>query len=88
MSIGLMVVLLFGGAIVFLFVLGRFTSGTGADLLDWDPTDRQENRRMAEDEDMDQMIERVNRQRQARGEPLLTYDNVLGELVDQRDKHA
>jgi hypothetical protein len=88
MSIGWMIVVLFGGAILFLFLLGKFTAGTGADLLDWDPTDRQENRRMAEDEDMDQLLERVNAERQARGEPLLTYDNVLNELVDQRHKHG
>ena len=37
-----MSVVLFGGILLVLFILGKVTAGTGAEVLDWDPGRRAE----------------------------------------------
>ncbi len=73
----------FGGIIAFFFLLGKLTWGTGADVVDWDPSDRQEQRRSADDDDLHQMLEIANRDRKAQGLPLLTNDNVIEVLGEE-----
>jgi hypothetical protein len=87
MSLGVLIALLFGGSVIFLLLLGRLTSGTGADLLDWDPNERHERRVMMEVEDLDELLERINEDRRARGLPLLTHENVLEQLGEGGERH-
>jgi len=74
-GIGWYVLIFFAGTTLLFYLLGRLTSGTGADLLDWDPSERQAARRRAEAEDMEQLLELANR-RQGRRE------------AEERDGHA
>lgn len=80
MGIGWMALIFFGGTILFFFLLGRFTSGSGADLLDWDPSKRMDDRRTADDEDMAQMLERSNARRRAAGKRELNEYEVVDTL--------
>ena len=73
----LMAVLFFVVITLFFFILGRLTSGSGADLIDWDPAGRADKRRALDHDDMDQMLEMANRRRRAQGLPELTEDEVL-----------
>lgn len=45
------------GFVVLLLVIGRLYSGSGADLLDWDPAGRAASKILAEIEDEQQMHE-------------------------------
>jgi hypothetical protein len=84
MGIGWYVLILFGGGTLAFYLLGRFTRGTGAELLDWDPSERQAARRRAEDEDIAELLELANRERRKRGEPDLTEDDVIDDVRRQR----
>lgn len=72
--------LFFGGILLFFFLLGRFTGGDGSDLVDWDPAGRASSRRVAEADDMEQMLATANRRRRAQGLPELTEHEVLDGL--------
>jgi hypothetical protein len=85
MGIGWLVLIFFGGTFVFFFALGKFTGGSGADLLDWDPAGRAEHKRSVDDEDMSQMLERSNAQRRARGLPELNEYDVVDNLRGDPD---
>ncbi len=79
--------LLFGGGIIaFFFLLGRFSGGNGADLVDWDPSGRAEQRRILDNEDTEQMLATTNRRRRAQGLPKLTEHEVLQGLQHRRDQ--
>lgn len=65
------------GLVLFFFLLGRFTSGDGSDVVDWDPAGRAESKRVAERDDVQQMLETANRRRRAQGLPELGEDDVL-----------
>jgi hypothetical protein len=84
MGMGWMILIFFGGMIAFFFVLGKMTWGTGADLVDWDPTGRQADRFAAEDEDAADLLEITNRRRRANGLPELTQDDVLADIARRR----
>ena len=84
MGIGWMILIFFGGMLLFFFVLGKMTWGTGADLVDWDPTARQEARRSADDEDIDDLLEITNRRRRAHGLPELGPNDVLATIRRER----
>lgn len=74
----------FVALLLFFFLLGRYTPGNGADLIDWDPGRRADERRVMEHDDVDQMLETANRRRRAQGLPELTADQVLSGL--RRDR--
>ncbi|MCW2997918.1 MAG: hypothetical protein JWN65_1467 [Solirubrobacterales bacterium] len=77
MSLPLLGVCFFAGITLFFFLLGRLTSGTGADLIDWDPAGRADQRRSLEQDDVAQMLETANRRRRAQGLPELAEGEVL-----------
>lgn len=72
-----MILLFFAALIVFFLALGLLTRGTGADLLDWDPRGRVRARIAADAEDVDDLLELVNRERREKGLPELTHHEVL-----------
>ncbi len=84
MGLGWMILIFFGGLLLFFFVLGKMTWGTGADLVDWDPTARQDARAAADDEDIDDLLEITNRRRRANGLPELGPNDVLSTIRRER----
>jgi hypothetical protein len=65
------------GIVVLAIVLvARFYPGSGADLLDWQPTRSYETELELEMEDVQQMLDAQNEYRRKRGEPELTEDEV------------
>jgi len=76
-----MALLLIAGIIVFFLLLGGLTSGTGADLLDWDPGGRAERRAAVDHDDLQDMIELNNRYRRERGLAELTEEDLAGGAV-------
>ncbi len=77
MSLPLLGVCFFGGLTAFFYLLGRFTAGNGADLVDWDPLGHADARRSIEQDDIEQMLETANRRRRAQGLDELSEDEVL-----------
>ena len=59
-----------------LVLIARFYPGSGADLLDWQPTRSYETELELEAQDVEQMIEAQNRYRRKRGEPEITEDEI------------
>jgi hypothetical protein len=57
-----------------LVLIARFYPGSGADLLDWQPTRSYETELELEAQDVEQMIEAQNRYRRKRGEREITED--------------
>lgn len=73
--------ILFAGIVVFFLLLGGLTSGSGADLLDWDPGGRAERRAVVDHDDLEDMIELNNRYRRERGlQELSEEDLATGSL--------
>ncbi len=66
-GLGTIVFLSIPGMILFFFLLGRFTAGTGAELLDWDPQGHAADRMALDAEDTRQMLELMNRERGGAG---------------------
>jgi hypothetical protein len=75
--------------LVFL-AIGKWYPGTGADVLDWQPTRSYEDEIRLEIEDIDEMLEASNERRRRTGRPELTEDQVRSEverdLLDQQDR--
>jgi hypothetical protein len=67
------------GLVIVLLLVGRFYPGSGAEQLDWRPTRSPEVEVQNEIDDLDQMLEAVNRRRRARGEPELTERELGGD---------
>jgi hypothetical protein len=59
-----------------LVLIARFYPGSGADLLDWQPTRSYETELELEAQDVEQMIEAQNRYRRKRGEAEITEDEI------------
>jgi hypothetical protein len=57
-------------------MLAKLYPGSGADLLDWQPTRSYEHEVELEMQDVDQMIEAQNAYRRKRGERELTEDEI------------
>ena len=76
----------FVGILLFFFLLGRFSAGDGSDLIDWDPSKRVNDKRVAEHEDVEQMLETANRRRRAQGLPELKENEVLQGLQRRDDR--
>ena len=70
--------------------IGRWYPGTGADVLDWQPTRSYEDEIRLEIEDIDEMLEASNERRRRTGRPELTEDQVRLEvekdLLDQQER--
>ncbi|HEX8067119.1 MAG TPA: hypothetical protein VF520_11380 [Thermoleophilaceae bacterium] len=74
-----MVVML--GVIFGLFVaIGKWYPGSGADVLDWQPTRSIEQEVELELEDVDQMLEAQNERRRRSGRPELSEDEVRAQV--------
>jgi hypothetical protein len=75
--------------VVFL-AIGKWYPGTGADVLDWQPTRSYEDEIRLEIEDIDEMLEASNERRRRTGRPELTEDQVRLEvekdLMDQQER--
>ena len=68
-------------AVVGIFVgIGKWYPGSGADVLDWQPTRSYEQEAELELQDVDQMIEAQNERRRRSGRPELTEDEVRAEV--------
>jgi hypothetical protein len=76
-------------ALVFL-AIGKYYPGTGAEVLDWQPTRSYEDEIRLEIEDIDEMLEASNERRRRTGRPELTEDQVRleveQELLDQQER--
>lgn len=70
--------------------IGKWYPGTGADVLDWQPTRSYEDEIRLELEDIDEMLEASNERRRRTGRPELTEEQVRGEverdLLDQQQR--
>ena len=75
--------------VVFL-AIGKWYPGTGADVLDWQPTRSYEDEIRLEIEDIDEMLEASNERRRRTGRPELTEDQVRLEverdLMEQQER--
>ena len=75
--------------VVFL-AIGKWYPGTGAEVLDWQPTRSYEDEIRLEIEDIDEMLEASNERRRRTGRPELTEDQVRleveQELLDQQER--
>jgi len=74
-------VLLIVGALV---LVGRMYPGSGADLLDWQPTRSYEDEARLE-EDVQQMIEAQNEYRRRRGAPEITQEDVERQAAEDEE---
>jgi hypothetical protein len=70
--------------------IGKYYPGTGADVLDWQPTRSYEDEIRLELEDIDEMLEASNERRRRSGRPELTEDDIRQQvekdLMDQQDR--
>jgi hypothetical protein len=75
--------------VVFL-AIGKWYPGTGADVLDWQPTRSYEDEIRLEIEDIDEMLEASNERRRRTGRPELTEEEIRLEverdLMDQQER--
>jgi hypothetical protein len=75
--------------VVFL-AIGKWYPGSGADVLDWQPTRSYEDEIRLEIEDIDEVLEASNERRRRTGRPELTEDEIRLEverdLLDQQER--
>ena len=75
--------------LVFL-AIGKWYPGSGAEVLDWQPTRSYEDEIRLEIEDIDEMLEASNERRRRTGRPELTEEQVRDEverdLMDQQER--
>jgi hypothetical protein len=80
-----------GGLLVIvglLVLLARLYPGTGADLLDWQPTRSYETEVELEMQDVEQMIAAQNEYRRKRGESEITEDEFRLDVVRDEARRA
>jgi hypothetical protein len=87
------VVVIFGGVaviVIFVFLLGRFYPGSGADVLDWKPKHASLEAQIENElDDIDQMLEAANERRRRRGSPELTERQLRADVAaEQRALNA
>jgi hypothetical protein len=83
--------IVFGGIAVVvgvLVLLAKLYPGTGADLLDWQPTRSYETELELEAQDVEQMIEAQNRYRRKRGEREITEDEIRQNVAREEAKRV
>ena len=77
--------------VLIFLAIGKWYPGTGAEVLDWQPTRSYEDEIRLEIEDIDEMLEASNERRRRTGRPELTEDQVRQEvedhLMDQQRRH-
>jgi hypothetical protein len=71
-----------------LVLLARLYPGTGADLLDWQPTRSYETEIELEMQDVEQMIEAQNEYRRKRGEREITEDQFREDVARDEARRA
>jgi len=71
-----------------LVLLARLYPGTGADLLDWQPTRSYETEIELEMQDVEQMIEAQYEYRRKRGEKEITEDEFREDVVRDEARRA
>ncbi len=75
------------GLVLALYLLGRAYPGSGADVLDWQPTRSAETEAQNEIDELEALMEIANRRRRRRGEPELTEES-LNELVSSEQQET
>lgn len=80
--LGTMLVLLFFVGVILL--VGHFYPGSGADLLDWQPTRSYETEAQLEADDVEQMLEAQNEMRRRRGAPELTPEELNEKVAEDQ----
>jgi hypothetical protein len=71
-----------------LVLLARLYPGTGADLLDWQPTRSYETEIELEMQDVEQMLEAQNEYRRRRGEREVSEDEFREDVVRDEIRRA
>lgn len=69
-----------------LVIVGRMYPGTGAEVVDWEPTRSPEVEAQNEVDDIEQMIAAQNEMRRRRGAPELTHEE-LQRQVDEDERN-
>ena len=77
-----MLVLVFFVGVILL--VGHFYPGSGADLLDWQPTRSYETEVELERDDVQQMIDAQNEMRRRRGAPELTSEELNEKVAEDQ----
>jgi uncharacterized protein YkwD len=77
-----MLVLLFFIGVILL--VGHFYPGSGADLLDWQPTRSYETEVELEVDDVQQMLDAQNEMRRRRGAPELTPEELDRQVAEDQ----
>lgn len=92
MEFGLIVIAGLGGLVGIFLLIGRYYPGSGADVLDWQPTRSYEDEARLELEDIEQMLEAQNERRRRSGRPEITEEDVRAEVeaedAAQRERSA
>lgn len=71
--------------VIVLVIVGRAYPGSGADLLDWQPTRNHEVEAQLEEDDVQQMIEAQNEYRRRRGAPEITQKDVERQAAEDEE---
>ena len=90
MGSGAFVYLVFGGlgiVVVALLLIGKYYPGSGAEVLDWQPTRSAQLEAELEQGDIDQMLDAQNRWRRLRGAPERTLEDLERDLAAQMREH-
>jgi hypothetical protein len=79
------------GLLLLVFLaIGKYYPGSGAEVLDWQPTRSYEDEIRLEIEDIDEMLEASNERRRRTGRPELTEDDIRSQvehdLMDQQQR--
>ena len=75
------ILLFFVGVIL---VVGHFYPGSGADLVDWQPTRSYETEVQLEEDDIQQMLDAQNEMRRRRGAPELTEEELNRKVAEDQ----
>ena len=70
------------GLVLGLYLLGRVYPGSGADVLDWEPTRSPETEAQNDSDELEQLMAVANRRRRRLGQAELTED-TLDQLVQE-----
>ena len=84
--LGTILVLVFFVAVILL--VGHFYPGSGADLLDWQPTRSYETEVELERDDVQQMLDAQNEMRRRRGVPELTREELDQKVAEDQALRA